>query len=230
MYNLKVVLKLYSDINNFHAYEKLSNFINFAMDKNAELRLMHEKNCYKPYCFCSLYPIPSDGIYRKENIYQFDIRSIDLEFIVLLKQMMNNLENSDFKVIMTNLETREYKKIETLTTITPCIMTTGKDYKIPYDMELVKKRIIDNAQKKYKQVYGKEIKLDFIKDIKQTNRTPIKIPYKNVNLLGYKFKISIKDDELSQQLAYLVFCIGVLEKNSLGFGFCVARKEDRSDK
>lgn len=54
--------------------------------------------------------------------------------------------------------------------------------------------------------------MDFIKSIKQTNNKPIKIPYKNINILGYKFEIEVKDDPISQNLAYLILSVGLLEK------------------
>ena len=61
-----------------------------------------------------------------------------------------------------------------------------------------------------------------VKNVKKTNLKPIKIPYKNINLLGNKFEIEVKEDPISQNLAYLALSIGLLEKNALGFGFCRA--------
>ena len=89
-------------------------------------------------------------------------------------------------------------------------------------MEFVKKRMLDNIQKKYNNIFDTDIKEDFIKNVKQTNLKPIKIPYKNINLLGNKFEIEVKEDPISQNLAYLALSIGLLEKNALGFGFCRA--------
>ena len=90
-------------------------------------------------------------------------------------------------------------------------------------MNLVKDRIIANIQKKYKNIYDTPVDVDFIKSIKKTNRNPIKIPYKNINMLGNKFEIEVKEDPMSQNLAYLALSVGILEKNSLGFGFCMAK-------
>lgn len=82
--------------------------------------------------------------------------------------------------------------------------------------------MIANIQKKYNQIYTEKIDIDFIKEIRQTNNKPIKIPYKNIYLLGNKFEITVKDDPISQNLAYLALSIGLLEKNAEGFGFCRA--------
>lgn len=54
--------------------------------------------------------------------------------------------------------------------------------------------------------------MDFIKSIKQINNKTIKIPYKSINILGYKFEIEVKDDPISQNLAYLILSVGLLEK------------------
>lgn len=42
-------------------------------------------------------------------------------------------------------------------------------------------------------------------------------------MLGNKFEIMVKEDPISQNLAYLMLSVGSGEKNSLGFGFCMAR-------
>ena len=124
---------------------------------------------------------------------------------------------------MSNLETSTQRKIQKLITLTPTIITTEKgDYLIGDDLNFIRQRMIANIQKKYNQIYSKKIDIDFIKEIKQTNNKPIKIPYKNIYLLGNKFEITVKDDPISQNLAYLALSIGLLEKNAEGFGFCRA--------
>lgn len=223
-YNLKVVTLLKNDINNIEVYEKLSNTISKVMLKDKQLKELHEKNEYKNYVFCNLYPVEKNGIYKKGNIYTFDIRFIDLKFAVKMKQLLEKNEDEKFKIIMSNLETNVQRKIKTLITLTPTIITTQKgDYQINDDLELVRTRILSNTQKKYKQIYKEKVDVDFVKSIKQINNNPIKIPYKNISILGNKFEVAIKEDPISQNLAYLVLSIGLLEKNAEGFGFCMAK-------
>ena len=163
-------------------------------------------------------------VYKAGNIYTFQIRTIDFKLGLKIKQVLNNFQNEEFKVIVSDLETSTQRKINTLATLTPAIITSDKgDYLINNDMQLVKERILANAQKKYNQLYNEKIDMDFIKSIKQTNNKPIKIPYKNINILGYKFEIEVKDDPISQKLAYLILSVGLLEKNAEGFGFCKAK-------
>ena len=224
IFNLKVKVVLKQDLKNEETYEKISNLISYAMLKDETLKTIHEKNTYKNYVFCSLYPVQKDGIYKQNQIYSFDLRGLEFTKIMKLKQVMTGFEDNYFKIIQINLQNHEQIKINKLVTLTPAIITTPKgDYDIKDDMDLVKNRILANMQKKYKSIYNTEVNIDFIKDIKKTNRKPIKIPYKNINMLGNKFEIEVKDDPMSQNLAYLAVSIGILEKNSIGFGFCMAR-------
>lgn len=223
-FNLKVAILLKQDITSAESYEKISEFISYAMLKDELLKEIHKKNTYKNYVFCNLYPIQKDGIYKQNNIYFFDLRGIEFNKLLKLKQVIQNSENQYFKTIQSNLQTHEQIKINKLISLTPAIITTPKgDYDIKDDMNLAKNRILANIQKKYKNIYNTEANVDFIKEIKKTNRLPIKIPYKNINMLGNKFVIEVKDDPVSQNLAYLALSVGILEKNSLGLGFCMAR-------
>ena len=223
-YNLKVVVSLKNDIKSVNSYEKLAKLISSAMLKDENLKELHEKNEYKNYVFCNLYPVEKDGIYYSGHIYTIDIRFIDMKLAMKIKKYIEVNNNDDFKIIMSNLEAHTQRKIHTLITLTPAIITTERgDYLINNDIEFVKARILANIQKKYKQIYNQNIDTDFIKSIKQTNNKPIKLPYKNINMLGNKFEIEIKDDPISQNLAYLALSIGILEKNAEGFGFCRAK-------
>lgn len=223
-YNLKVTVLLKQSIESVETYEKISNLIAYAMLKDLILKKLHEENTYKNYVFCNLYPIEKDTVYKKGNLYTFDLRGIEFEKMIKLKQVLETTENEDFKVIQINFQTGTQRNIKKLITLTPAIISTEKgDYDIKEDMNLVKNRILANTQKKYKNIYHTEINMDFIENIKKINRKPVKIPYKNINILGNKFEVQIKEDPMSQNLAYLILSTGILEKNSQGFGFCKAR-------
>lgn len=222
-YNLKLVVIPKKDIKNEEAYEKISKLIANAMLKDEELKQTHEKNEYKNYVFCNLYPVQKNGIYTAGSMYTFDIRFINLSIAMKMKQFLSIIQNEDFKIVMSNLETNSQRKIKKLITLTPAVITTDKgDYKIDNNIQLVKERILANTQKKYNQIYNERVDVDFINEIKQTNQKPIKIPYKNIYMLGNKFEITVKEDEMSQNLAYLALSVGLLEKNSIGLGFCRA--------
>lgn len=219
-YNLKVVVMLKRDILHLETYQKISDFIAYAMLQDDITKNLHETNCYKMYNFCSLYPLEKDGIYKCGNMYSFDVKFVDLNLVMKIKQFLTVITNSCFKVVIADIKVYRYKKITKLISLTPCIITTKKgDYKVDNDIELIKNRIISGVEKKYQLIYKEKMKADFIQDIIKTNRTPIKIPYKNIHFLGNKFEIIVKDDELSQKFAHISLATGILEKNSQGFRF-----------
>lgn len=220
-FNLKVLVQPKKDILYEETYEKLSHLIAQAMLKDSNLKEIHEKNKYKHYVFCNLYPIEQDLIYKANHNYFFDLRSMNRNFIVKVKQLLSSINNDDFKVIMSNIENHRQRLIHKLKTLTPVIMTSEKGYLVD-SVEFAKKRILDNTEKKYKDIYSQDISTNFIKDIKQTNIKPIKIKYKGIYLLGYKFEIEVNDDPISQSLAYINLAEGCGEKNAIGFGFCKA--------
>ncbi len=223
MHNMKVVVTLKEDLKYENTYEAIANLISRAMFKDEKLKTFHEENKYKMYNFCSLYPFEKNAIYKKSKMYAFDIRYIDMDFGIKIKQLLNLVNDSKFNVVATNIETHKLRKIKKLVSLTPAICTVSKNnYKIDGNINLIKNRLIAGAEKKYFCITGEKINGDFIKSISQINIKPIKLPYKNTNLLGYKFDIEVKEDEVSQKLAQILYATGILEKNSLGFGFCKA--------
>lgn len=217
-YDLKVAVILKEDIKYENTYEVISNFIASAMLFDEKTKELHEENRFKLYNFCSFYPFEKDGMYQKGKMYSFDIKFVDITFAIKMKQFLSMAKSKFLQVAMTDIKTYEYKKINKLITLTPCIITTLKgDYKINNDMELVRKRIMDGIDKKYELIYHEKVTGDFIQEIVKTNRCDIKLPYKNIFFLGNKFEIIVKEDELSQKLAYIALSTGVLEKNSQGY-------------
>ena len=113
-YNLKVIALLKQNLKNEETYEKISNLISYAMLKDKNLKEMHEKNTYKNYVFCSLYPVQKDGIYKQNNIYSFDLRGLEFSKIMKLKQVLANVENEYFKIIQINLQNRLFHRCKHL--------------------------------------------------------------------------------------------------------------------
>lgn len=223
-HNLKITLSPKQDVKQESTYEKLGDLIAFSMLQDEKLKNMHKEKRYKNYVYCNLYPIEKDGIYKVGKIYTFDIHFIDLKVAMKIKQILTLISSQDFKILMSQIQTNTQRKIHKLITLTPAILTNLKgDYSIEDNLLVVKERILANVQKKYFQLYQTKVEIDFIQEIKKTNRTPIKIPYKNIAMLGNKFEITVKEDPMSQNLAYLIMAVGLLEKNSvLGAGFCKA--------
>lgn len=217
-YETVITIKLQHNISNDEMYSFLNNLINNAMLYSEELKEKHEKNEYKFYTYSSLNPIEKDKIYKKDRIYVFNIRSINKLFLADLKRVLP-LAKGNAKIIATEIKSYSQKWITKLTTLSPVIATMpGKRYWTKEDglVELTN-RICKNTIRKYNQYFHTQIEEEtiFIQSIVQTNLKPVKIPYKNTNLLGNKFIMEIKTDELSQQLAFFMKATGCLEKNSI---------------
>ena len=114
------------------------------------------------------------------------------------------------------------KHIQELYSITPIVVKTDEGYwrGIMTDPEF-EKIIKINLIKKYKQFTGKNIREDILlyDVMKFNNRIPIKIPYKNINLLGDKLSFRISKEPKAQELAYFALGVGIGENNSRGHGF-----------
>lgn len=235
-YEIKVTLLLKKDIRLENINEFISFNINKSMISDAELKKSHGSKGFKPYCIGSLYPFDLENkIYRANQIYILTIRSIDKDFLNKLKNVLKQSKDLDFNVLACQFMKKTYSFIESAFTLTPCIIsiTNEESKKTRYwtkddsSLDFVKKRIKANLEKKYFQFYYEKIIApdDFISMIEIKNRIPIVYNYKKSKLFSNKFKITFNSDVISQKLAFLAFGVGLLEKNSLGFGFLTKGKE-----
>ena len=229
-YEIKITLLLKKDVPLIDVQEFLSSNINKSMLEDETLKSRHALNAYKPYSMGSLYPFDlKNKIYKANQVYVLTIRSIDKDFLMRLQKVLKNSRKLDFNVIAIEFLTRDYGYIESAFTLTPTIISIKDEEKnyIKYwtkeegSLDFVKKRIKDNLEKKYEQFFNKKIVApdDFIMMLSVQNRKPMVYNYKGGKLFSNKFKMMFAPDEVSQKLASLAFGVGILEKNSLGFGF-----------
>ena len=229
-YEIKITLLLKRDVKLVDTHEFLSANINKVMLEDTELKERHKLNSFKPYCIGSLYPFDLESkLYKANQVYILTIRSIDISFLNSLKKVLKSSVKLDFNVLAIESITQNHKYIESAFTLTPTIISIydeEKDYirywiKDEGSLDFVKKRIKDNLEKKYEQFYKEKIIApdDFISMIQIQNKKPIVYNYKRIKLWTNKFKILFASDDISQKLASLAFGVGILEKNSLGFGF-----------
>lgn len=225
-YELKVKVRLKNDIKIDEASYKIGSFINNSMLNNPLLKKLHEEKFYK-YVYDTFYPIERDKLYKKDKIYSFRLRSINLKLLNKMAMAIYNHEYADIKTIDADLNMIEVKEIKELYTLKPVIITDDKGG--PWlngksDIEDLMNKLNGNLEKKLNQLSGTEEYRDtgmFIKSIEITNRVPIKYKYKSVTLLGNKFRIRVKEDEKSQEKALMALALGLGEKgSSLGAGFC----------
>ena len=92
---------------------------------------------------------------------------------------------------------------------------------------LIQKRVIANLEKKYFEFFKKKITApkDSINFFCIKNQKPIFFNYKNRHIIANRFEFVFSSDKTAQTLAKLSFGVGILEKNTLGFGMVMRGRE-----
>ena len=241
IFELKCKAYLKTNIELKSSFDVLSKYLNYSIYQNEIYK--NKDTSIKNYCFGNFYPTESDKIYKKNNVYEFVIRSIDEEFIdELEKALIQNMNNSFLIVLSAVKKEIDQFFIRELYSATPVIVSEKKDdngrqlyWSLDYngDMEILQNQLQKNLEKKLKLFYPDDMDVsnNFIDKIEIKNLKPQSIYFKTirnqkeklVRLIGNKFKIVPKKDDLSQKLAFLSLGVGLGEKSSFGGGFCLGR-------
>ena len=222
VYEIKLKVCLLKNIKYENSLEIASSYLDFSLCKNEKFLSEHKEKKYKHYNFNYLYPIENDKVYKKDKLYTITIRTIDQEVAEYLLNSTCNHSDENIKGIRSELKVIPKKYIEKIYSITPVLIKDKEGYwRKKNNIEFFEKRLKENIIKKYKYISNnKEIELsDFYNEIKFKNYKPIKTSFKNINLLGDKVELSIESDLKSQELAYMILGMGLLENNSRGMGF-----------
>lgn len=220
VFELELKVFLRRDIKRKYASEKLANFISSYMATKNDFLEFHNSKQYKGYIFDTLKPLERD-IYRAENNYTFSIRTVDVSFINFLLEGIEDYSNEDFKSLIYRVKKIKKAHLNKLYSLNPVIIKDDGYWKSnKKSIDFFEKRICENAFKKYKKFYNKELaESKFYSNIVFTNEKPVGFSYKNVTLLGDKVELEIKDDPISQEIAYMLIGTGIGENNSQGCGF-----------
>ena len=241
IFELKCKAYLKTNIELKSSFDVISKYLNYSIYQNEIYK--NKDTSIKNYCFGNFYPTESDKIYKKNNVYEFVIRSIDKEFIdELEKALILNMNNSFLIVLSAVKKEIDQFFIRELYSATPVIVSQKKDdtgrqlyWSLDYngDMEILQNQLQKNLEKKLKLFYPDDMDVsnNFIDEIEIKNIKPQSIYFKTirnqkeklVRLIGNKFKIVPKKDDLSQKLAFLSLGVGLGEKSSFGGGFCLGR-------
>lgn len=222
---IELILKLKIDILLKDLPEQLSKAVNFYFLNNEKSKQFHEKNFLKLYSVSLLEPTSKTGHYYKGDTHTLKIRYFDDDIFNLFLLELFQRKNPIIEVLYVNKKELPFSKdIKCIKTSTAAVITNedvrnwtaNKD-----DLDYVKQRIISNTNKKYAALYGEDLNShDFIERIELLNKCSFAYNYKGGKILSNKFRIYIKDDLISKKLGYLLLGTGLLEKNSLTFGFC----------
>ena len=222
VYEIKLKVCLLKNIKYENSLEIASSYLDFSLCKNEKFLSEHKEKKYKHYNFNYLYPIENDKVYKKDKLYTITIRTIDQEVAEYLLNSTCNHSDENIKGIRSEIRVIPKKYIEKIYSITPVLIKDKEGYwRKKNNIDFFEKRLKENVVKKYKYISNnKEIELsDFYNEIKFKNYKPIKTSFKNINLLGDKVELSIESDLKSQELAYMILGMGLLENNSRGMGF-----------
>lgn len=223
----KYILILKKDINYKNFNEEIAKGIQICMFYSKYLQDLHNiYNKYKFYCFSNFIEKEKDNIYKKGKNYTIEFNFINNkmaeEFEIALFSKNNPIFYVEDKINENNISQQNYK-INELLSIQPVILTNKDKYLEikTMDLNMVKEKITKNAINKYNNLYKCNLPyFDFIEEIKIINNYSISCIYKKGIILGNKYLLKIKKDDISQILAFILLSTGIGEKNSLGFGFC----------
>lgn len=223
IYEYKVKIKLKQDLEYYQLVEKTSYYIDSILTEDNEFLLYHTGKQYKGYVHDLLYPIEDTGLYKKNKIYTMRIRMVEDRLVQYLMARLSFHETNEFQGVGGEIKIILKKDIQRIYSITPVILKNpGLGYwKSHMTLEEFEKRLKANLFKKYKFFTGNDIdeNLPLYDLIEFKNKVPVKVPYKNIDLLGDKIVLEIAQNEQAQELAYFVLGVGLLENNSRGFGF-----------
>ncbi|MDR1461122.1 MAG: CRISPR-associated endoribonuclease Cas6 [Campylobacteraceae bacterium] len=232
-FELICVAYLKNDIGFRNSFEIIAKYINYSIHL-AGLDEIHESKDYKFYTFGSFYPTEQDKIYKKSKIYKFTIRTLNKTLAnALNSSLKDNTNNKHFTIV--EISSREVSQffISELYSVSPVIVSVdnGRFWTIKEsgNVEQLKELLHNNAKKKYKNFFNKEIDIqqNFIQLIEIKNKVPQNIIItkndKEVQFFGNKLRIIPNEDDISQKLAFIAFSCGIGEKNSYGGGFVLAK-------
>lgn len=229
-YQLTVFGTLKKDVDYKNSYEEIGKVINHVMGYDNYLKKLHERKGIKFYVFSSFHPTEIDKVYKSGKTYSFQVRSIDGNFIIRLKNCFEIIKNNLLNVNTTDLKVKKVYFIDELYTKTPAVAVIDRKRHWTlndYSLNVLMDRIRKNTVRKYEEWYKKPVKsnFDFIESIRILNSSPIVIPYKGGIVLSNKMILKIRKDPLSQKLGGIILATGLLEKNSsLGCGFTTFKK------
>lgn len=219
VYELKIRTFLLEDIDSSDSLGFISKAIISYLSENEKFLDMHKAKNYKSYCHDNLYPIKK--FYKKNMVYQYRIRSVDVDFVNYILHGFSDYKDKVFKNLTVDVRIIPKSPISKLFTLNPIIIKNDFGYwKDNSTLEEFEKRFTDNLIKKYKFFIDEKIEEGkFYTSLKFLNEGPITFKFKNIKLLGDKLELEINMDKRSQDLAYFALAVTFSENSAYGAGF-----------
>jgi len=226
-----VRVQLEEDIYYQEVNEKIAKLSQLALHKSEKMKKSHYDRTAKLYTFSTLLPTERDGFYKSGKEYFFKVRTLLKEVKKLFLYSNEGLSIGSMFITGTELRRTEIDSIDKIIVKSGVLYNISKkDYltrdngSITYADAL--HRNILKKEKTYKLGLNEiesaeefEGRPNFIKDIIFREKKS-QILYKGVRLVAEKFTLIVKQDEVSQWLAYVAIMTGLGQKNSsMGAGF-----------
>lgn len=221
VYEIKLKVYLQQDLKYENASSHIASFIDRALVEELHLAKFHEKNQFKNYVFCSLYPISKKGIYSKNRDYSIMIRTIDADLAGFFSTRLSNYQDNIFRGMGCETKVVPKKMIQQVYTLTPMILKTERYWKNVLSFDQFENLITVNLIKKYNAINNTKIDENFqlYNSIEVINKKPIRVPYKNIAFLGDKIELQVAENARAQELIYMSLGTGLGTNNARGAGF-----------
>lgn len=223
VFELRLKVYLLQNIQPQDSLNLIALFIDGAMSKEEKWLEFHKENKFKNYNFCSFYPVEREGAYKEGNIYTVIIRTIDPDLADYFQRKLQHHSDISMKGLTCDIKEISKRPIEKIYSLTPVLLKDmGSGYwKGHLKIEEFEERIKVNLVKKWNAFTSEKINEAFClhNTCQFINRIPIKIPYKDITLLGDKIELQISTDKEAQELAYMSLGTGIGESNARGLGF-----------
>lgn len=229
MQNFELILKVYTleDINNTDVKEKCGYFIDDTLVKDKEFEKIHEGIGFKYYSFNVLCPFKINESYKKGNVYELKIRTVDYKLAKFLLENLPNTTTKELKGLEAKVRILEERPIEKLYALSPVIVKTHekKYWKEVMDVEQYMEGLKINLIKKYNSFFNTKIDENFelFTSIVIKNKCPIGFKYKGIKLPGDKIELTIAGNEQAQKLANFAQAVALGDLGPRGAGFVNAK-------
>lgn len=202
--------------------EEICSFIDLGLGQDEKMSKFHEGRGYKNYVHSGFKELELEKTYKEGKIYSFSIRCVGDELKNYFSMVLSDINTSTMKGLVTTVKLIPKVYIEKLYTLTPALIKLEEGYwKGNISFAKYEKRLLENSIKKAKLILGEDFSEDFVlyNSIEILNQKPIANCFKNIMFLGDKFELTISDNKMAQQIAYILLGTGVCEMNARGYGY-----------
>ena len=206
-------------------YSELTKYIDGYLGQSEYFGEFHRKTSTKGYNFDLPIKIEKGmKAYKKDQIYQFRIRTVDKELLSYLLDGIADYKTDAIKGLTRTVKQIPHRPIASVWTLTPVILKNadGKGYwRDCMSFEEFEQELTSSLICQYEKYTGEKIEenLRLYNQIELQSKCAIGVPYKGITLLGDKLSMQISDDENAQKVIYFALANGMGTMGARGQGF-----------